>query len=444
MIIYNLILIAFLISLNAFFVAVEYAVVASRRSRLEVVAERESRAARIVHEWLENSQTRDRLIAANQVAITLINLAVGAVSENTFAAIFMPIIQNIQIPQEFSVMYQIIQALPVILGLIIATSLQVVFGELVPKVAVLRSPEQFALAAAPWMVWFVRVFHPFISMLDWAARGVLRLFGISNESVRPASMTVEEMKVMLAGPELEGIIEKPERDMLSAVIDFSGLVVRQVSIPRTEIIGVEADADLDEILRAVSSKHVTKLPVYEDNLDQILGILHVKDLLDVLHGADRTEVKARELMREALFVPETISVNDLLRQFRIRRQHLAIVMDEFGGTAGLVTLEDLVEEIVGDYRDSFESAPPPIQKLAGDMTLVDGLTLIEDINEQLHLSLFDPNYDTIAGYVLGRLGRIPRVGDFVEEPAHNVKLVVESMDRLRIARILITPLMSTH
>ena len=179
----------------------------------------------------------------------------------------------------------------------------------------------------------------------------------------------------------------------------------------------------------ISASHVTKLPVYEDNLDQVIGILHIRDLIDVLIGADHTNVTARDLMREALFVPETIFVNELLRQFRVRRQHLAIVMDEFGGTSGLVTLEDLVEEIVGDYRDSFESAPPPFQTQTGGSTLVDGLTLIEEINEHLHLGLFDSNYDTIAGYVLGKLGRIPRVGDSVDETDHGVKLTVESMDR---------------
>ena len=300
-----------------------------------------------------------------QVAITLINLAVGAVSENTFAAMLLPLFARIQVPAAWDFVRHILNALPVVLGLIIATSLQVVFGELVPKVAVLRSPEKFALTAAPWMNWFIRVFKYFIILLDWMARSVLAMFGISSQEGESSAMTLDEMKVMFSGPELEGVIEKPERDMLSAVIDFSELVVRQVALPRTEIVAVEADATLEQILEVVSASHVTKLPVYEENLDQILGVLHVRDLIDVLKGPDAVGVTARQLMREALFIPETISVNDLLRQFRTRKQHLAIVMDEFGGTSGLVTLEDLVEEIVGDYRDSFESAPPPFQQLSG-------------------------------------------------------------------------------
>lgn len=436
----NLLVIAIFIGINAFFVAVEYAVVASRRSRLEIIAEKETTASRIVRGWLEDTNMRDKLIAANQVAITLVNLAVGAVSEETFATLLQPLFAWITIPADWTVVTQIFHGLPVVLGLVIATGLQVVFGELVPKVAVLRNPEEFAMFSAPVMNVFVRIFRHFIALLDWSARVVLALFGIKEEDRQPSMMTLDEMKVMFAGPELEGLIEKPERDMLSAVIDFSELVVRQVSIPRTEIVAVEADANLDEILEIVSASHVTKLPVYEDSLDQVLGILHVRDLIDILRHTERNQITARNVMREALFVPETISVNALLRQFRAKRQHLAIVMDEYGGTSGLVTLEDLVEEIVGDYRDSFESAPPPFQTLPGGATLVDGLTLIEDINQHLHLGLVDENYDTIAGYILGRLERIPKAGDSVDLPEHAMRLTVHEMNQLRIAQVLVTPL----
>jgi len=206
-----------------------------------------------------------------------------------------------------------------------------------------------------------------------------------------------------------------------------------VMIPRTEMIAVEADTPLDEIITLATKTTYTKLPVYEDNLDQVLGIVHVKDLLRARQSPDCEECTARTLMREPVFVPETISVSALLGQFRENRQHIAIVLDEYGGTAGLVTLEDLLEEIVGEVSDPFDRINPEIQPLPDGSVMIDGLALIEEVNQRLNLVLQDPNYDTIAGYLLGKLGRIPRVGDAVE--GDGVRLKVESMDGLRIARL---------
>lgn len=264
------------------------------------------------------------------------------------------------------------------------------------------------------------------------------MLGVNTEGAHPASMSLDEMKVMLAGPEMEGVIEEPERDMLSAVLDFGEMIVRQVAIPRTEMIAIEYDAGLPEILAIFSEHPLTKIPVFQGNLDQITGILHIRDLIQVFQNPSEQGVIAGKLTREALFVPETISVNHLLYQFRTKRQHIAIVLDEFGGTSGLVTLEDLVEEIVGDYRDSFESTPPPIQVRGDGSILVDGLTLMEDINDHLGIHLYDPNYDTVAGFILGKLGRLAHIGDEVEDVDAGVRLTVNSMDRLRISQVVIT------
>ncbi len=442
MILINLVIIAGCIALNAFFVAVEYAVVASRRSRLETIADGESKSLELVRSWLDQPNKRDRLIAANQVAITLINLAVGALSENTFSLIFAPIFSKIELVPPFTFLESVLTALPFIIGLTIATGLQVVFGELVPKVAVLRAPEKFALFSARWIDGFTKIFKHFISLLEWIARAVLKFMGVDTEGAHPASMSLEEMRAMLAGPEMDGVIEKPERDMLSAVLDFGEMVVRQVAIPRTEMIAIDYDATLPEIMAIFSQHPISKLPVFQGNLDQITGILHIRDLVKILQEPDPQIVTAGKLAREVLYVPETISVNQLLIQFRSRRQHIAIVLDEYGGTSGLVTLEDLVEEIVGDYRDSFESSPPPIQIRPDGSILVDGLSLMEDIKDHLGIYLSDPNYDTVAGFILGKLGRLARQGDIVEDQDAGVRLTVHSMDRLRIARVMITRLES--
>lgn len=436
----SIVLIIVLIALNAFFVGVEFAVVSSRRARLEIRADAGSRAAALVRNWIDQPAARDRLIAASQLGITIVSLALGAVGENSFEAMLEPYFEDVQLPAQIAFFQSIIPALPLVISLVIVTGFHVVLGEQVPKVAVLRGPEQFAIASAPIMDIFGKVFKSFIDLLDAATRGVLRLAGIPPASTHVSMFSLEEFRQMVSGPEVTSVIEKEEQDMLSAVIDFGELVVRQIAVPRTELIAASADASLADVIQLAAEHSVTKLPVYEEDLDHVLGIVHLRDVLfevqKMLGGSveDIPRCTIRGMVREALFVPETISVNDLLIQFRARRTHIAIVLDEFGGTAGLVTLEDVLEEIVGDVQGPFDDALP-IQTQPDGTALIDGLTLIEEINEYFGLHLSDPNYDTIAGFILGKLGRIPKTGDMVEDVENQVTLRVESMDRLRIDRI---------
>ena len=230
-----------------------------------------------------------------------------------------------------------------------------------------------------------------------------------------------------------GVIKSPEKEMLAAIFDLGGLVVRQVMIPRTEIVGVEADTPLEELVKLATESNLTKFPVYEDNWDQITGIVHVNDMLKAMRESINTGCTARRLSREPIYVPETISVSSLLQQFRIARQHIAIVLDEYGGTAGLVTLEDLLEEIVGEVSDPFDASTPEIQVLSDGSAMVEGLALTVDVNQELGTVLFDPHYDTIAGYMLGKLGRIPQLHDEIE--SDGVRLRVEAMDCMRIDRL---------
>ncbi|MGD9091643.1 MAG: hemolysin family protein [Anaerolineales bacterium] len=431
--IWSFILILVLVALNGFFVCVEFAVVASRRTRIDLLAVEGNTSARIVKGWLESPAARDRLIAAAQLGITIVSLALGAVGENTFETLMAPLLHNLELPINLQFLAPVIAALPLIISLLIVTSLHVVLGEQVPKVAALHTPERFALLFAQPMRAFNLIFRWFIDLLDWATRQILRLVGLQMTGEHLTVYTVDELRKIFDESEDGGIIKTTERDMLDAVFDLNHLLVRQVMIPRTEIIAVEADTPLDEIIRTVTHSKYTKLPVYEDSLDQVLGIVHVKDMLEMMLSPACGECVARDISRETIFVPETTSVSYLLQQFRDCRQHIAIVLDEYGGTAGLVTLEDLLEEIVGEVSDPFDTPTPEIQEMPDGSTLIDGLVLIEEVNETLELELEDPNYDTIAGYILGRLGRIAKPGDVVEDDG--VRLKVVSLDGMRIARV---------
>jgi CBS domain containing-hemolysin-like protein len=284
---------------------------------------------------------------------------------------------------------------------------------------------------------FSRIFKGFITLLNWITKKVLVLLGTPSDGLAGHGYSRAEIKQLFAGPEVEGILDPTEREMLNAVIELGETVIRKVSIPRTEILAIEADATLNQMIEIIMQNTVSKYPVYDDNLDAIVGILHIRDLLPLIQHAPDKKVHARDLVRPALFVPESISIDELLLEFRNNHQHLAIVLDEYGGTAGMVTLEDLVEEILGDLKDPFDSTSPSIEDHEDGSALVDGLTLIEEVNDHFTLSLDDPNFDTIAGYVIGKLGRMPKLGDVYEDKEHGVSIKVESMDRLRIDRVLV-------
>ncbi len=442
MFLWDFTLIIILIALNGFFVAMEFAVVASRKSRLNTLTEPDNPALKIVQAWLENPAARDRLIAASQLGITIVSLALGSVGEKTFEALLEPYFHAVELPAALHSLSSVMAVLPLVFSLTIVTSFHVVLGEQVPKVAVLHNPEKFALLGARPMHWFAVVFKWFVDILDWATRKILKLLGLELMDGHSAVYTVEELKQIVAESKEVGVLETPEMEMLHAVFDFGELLVRQVMIPRTEISAFEADMSLEEAIDVAINSTFTKFPVYDDDLDNIIGVVHIKDLLRAEQDPQRKNCKVRDLVREAFFVPETVPVKTVLMEFRKRRQHIAIVIDEFSGTAGLVTLEDLMEEIVGEVSDPFDDQPPEINRLPDGAYTVDGLTLIDDVNEELGTRFSDPYYDTIAGYFLGVFGRIPQVGDSIE--TEGVRLTVTEMDGRRIARLRLTPLAETE
>ena len=425
----GLVAVAVLVLANAFFVAAEFSLVSVRRTRIAELVENGDTSANAVQEAIDNP---DAVIAATQLGITLSSLALGWIGEPALSHLLQPILRLFPADIQSEVSHTISAAL----AFAVITFLHVVVGELMPKSVALQDPERTSLFVAKPTLITEKIFKPAIWALNGTGNALLKWIGVQPASGHELVHSIEELKMLVKASTEGGVFQEEESQRLRALFDFGELKVRGVMIPRTEIVGVEAETRIDDIIELIVESTYTKFPVYDDDLDNILGVVHVKDLLNAMRDADQRSSTARKFVREALYVPETTSVNELLRNFRDNRQHIAIVMDEYGGTAGLVTLEDLLEEIVGEVSDPFDVVTPEIQPQPDGTVLIDGLTRLEEVNEHLGLNLQEPHYETIAGYMLGKLGRIPQDNDIVE--GNGVRLEVENLDGMRIERISLT------
>ena len=425
-----------LIALNGFFVGMELAVVSSRRGRLDEGVDAPGKwAEHLLRGWLEDPRSRSRMLAVSQLGVVLSTLTLGVLGVQALADWLLPLLLHIPLSGFWTFLAQVWPGVSIVAALLVVTGLYVVLAQQLAGAVVLKDPERFAVSGAGMTRVFGFVLGGLTAVLGWLTRLLLRMAGLPTDTSHSFVYSLDEIRLMVTGPEMEGVIEEPEREMLEAVLDFSELVVRQVSTPRTEIIAVPVETTIEEALRVAVEHAVTKLPVYEDDLDEIIGVVHLHDLVRAFQEGRTQETALKDLSHEPFFVPDSLSVRNLLHQFRAKRVHIAIVLDEFGGTSGLITLEDLMEEIVGDVQGPFDEGNDEIEKLADGSYLLDGLLLIEDVNDYFELALDDPNYDTIAGYMMGRLDRIPQLGDMVEDREQRVQIRVEEMDGKRIERL---------
>ncbi len=427
----NLFFIALLIGMNAFFVIIEFSVVAARKARLQRIGASTPRTLNLVLRWVDDPAARNRIIAAAQLGVTLVSLIIGALGEQTVDILVRRYLYDLPFASQ-PWAASALRILPLVLSFLVVTGLHVIFGEQVPKVAALQMPERALLRLAWGMQAFLFAFRWFVDLLDKITRTTLGLLGFEGEE---RYLTLDELRLVLQEAQEVGVLPSEEGEILDAVLDLRHLLVRQVMIPRTDIVAIEADAPASQILHLAAKHDLTKFPVYEDDLDHVIGLAHVKQVLKVMHTPEFPKMKARDIASEVLFVPETLPVGDLLRLFREKRQHLALVVDEFGGVAGLVTLEDVLEEIVGEVSDPFDHEIPDVEFLPDGTVRIDGMALMEDVNEILNLTLSSPHYDTMAGFLLDRLGHIPKEGESVVLEDQGVKLTVERMDGLRIDKI---------
>jgi putative hemolysin len=406
-----------LILVNAFFVAAEYGLVTSRRTRILELEHQGNRRARAV---MRITADPPRFIAAMQLGVTISSLAIGALGEQVLAHRFDSLMASF---------------LAVILALLIVTYLHVVIGELVPKGIALGHPERVALwVSAPVRGFFVGL-RPLIWVLQESTALILRALGLDPPGAEHDAHSEAELRMLLSSSAEQGEIEHEEQEMLYKVFDFADKEVSDVMVPRPEVVAISIALPAEEALQAVLDSPYTRYPVYRESLDDIVGVLHIRDLIVAMHDRGIASVNMEELVRPAYMVPETKDLGALLTEFRRTNQHLAVVIDEYGSMEGIVTLEDLLEEIVGEIEDEFDLPDETVEQVDDDTIRIHGTFPIDDFNERFECDLPQEDYHTIAGFVFGQLGRGAEPGDVVTHDGLNFR--VDSVEGQRIDRLTV-------
>lgn len=427
-----------LIFINSFFVAAEFSAVSSRRPRLAQMAEEGNRAARILLPIVKDPLQLDTYIAACQLGITASSLVLGYYGQSQLAPFIEPLLSrfgNLSVAAAASITTSGI--------LIFLTIFQVIFGELVPKTIGVQYPERLGLVTALPMRWIVLLFRPLIWLFNGSGHAILRLLGRGIETEHIHLHQPQELMILFEESTAGGLLDSEERKLLLNSLQLRQLAVRQVMIPRNRMLAAEADKPCSELLALLADSPYSRLPLYEESVDNIIGIVHLKDLLCL--RLQTGEHDARKAMRPVLFVPPNMPADEVFAQLQRKRYHVAVVLDEYGGTEGMVTLEDLIEEIFGEIQDEFDiDELPPIKILSGDTVQVRGDTLIEDLNEQLNLYLPSEDVDTIGGLILNELGHVPKVNEEVE--LDGVNLIVDKMDGkgVTLVRLKVSPEQMKH
>lgn len=409
-----------LIFFTALYVAAEFSIVSSRRSRLSRLASEGNRLARILVPIVRDSGKLDNYIAACQVGITLSSLMLGFYGQARLSPVLKPTVQNLG---GFS--SAAAQSISAVLILLFLTSLQVILGELLPKSVGIQYPERLALLTIIPMRWSIALFKPLIWIFNGSGQLILKLTGLSQQTDNIHIHSPQEIVMLFEESSAGGLLDVEERRLLKNSLHLRQLAVRQVMIPRNRILAASVDQDCSDLLELLADSPYSRLPLYQQSIDNIVGIVHLKDLLCLrLQTGDHN---VREAMRPALFIPETLPVDEVFALLQRKRYHIAVVLDEYGGTAGIVALEDLIEEIFGEFQDEFDlETRPPIRILSKDQILIRGDMLIEELNEILDLYLPSQNIDTIGGLVLNELGYVPEEGERLR--VAGVSLIVASMD----------------
>ncbi|MFP4527186.1 MAG: hemolysin family protein [Candidatus Kapaibacterium sp.] len=416
--IYDILLTLFFVALNGFFVAAEFAIVKVRHTQIEMRAMAGSWIAGITRHMINHL---DAYLSATQLGITLASLGLGWIGESVVANIILNFMHFLGVSISPAAAHSI--ALPLAFATI--TVLHIVFGELAPKsFAIQRSVQVSLLISIPLRLFYI-VFKPFIWMLNSFANKFIGLFGFSPATEESELHTAEELRYILKESQQRGVIDTTEHKLLENIFEFSKTPVRQIMVPRNQIFAIDLSDPVDEIISHFIEDGFSRMPVFTDSIDNIIGVIYAKDMISMMHNENL--IILQDIIRPPFFVNEDTRISRLLQDMQRNRVHLAIVLDEFGGTAGIVTLEDVLEEIVGEIQDEYDEETPLVVRLSDGEYSVKAMAAIDDVNEYLPVDLpEDEDYETLGGLITSEVGRIPEKNEIIHLDDYDIKIVERS------------------
>ena len=427
----DILLILMLIGINAFFSASEIAIISLNDAKVKHDADNGNEKAKILNRLI---QEPSRFLATIQVGITLANILASAAAAVSVSDVLSNFLKSLNIP----IITNSSKGIAVFIVSLVIAYITLVIGELAPKRLALEKAESISNFVAKPIDTLAKIAGPFVRMLTTSTNFIVRLAGGDPNSINQVKITEEEIRMMINVGEEKGVLMETEKEMIDSIFEFDDTLAKEVMTPRIAMVCVPVDATLDEVIDIAIREQFSRMPVFEESIDNIIGILNLKDLFEVFKHKSEESFSVKDFLRPALFIPENQKIDDLLRMLQARRMEIAIVIDEYGGTAGLITTEDLVEEIVGNILDEYdEEEKKEIEKIDENTYIVSGLLPIGQLNNELDLDLTEEGADTIGGFVLGILGRIPEPEERPTIEYEDYVFKIEEMEERRVEKVKI-------
>ncbi len=429
-VLFKIILLVVLIFINAFFSMSEMAIVTLNDNKIRALAEQGNKKAKNIMNLTADSS---RFLSTIQIGVTLAGFLTSAAASQNFAQLLSDALCGwFSITAES--MISLIYGASVVLITLITSYFSLVLGELVPKKIAMQKAEKVAFAVASPLLFFKKILHPIVSFLTVSTNAVVRLLGM-NPNADEENVTEEEIRMMVDVGEEKGVIEESQREMINNIFEFDDIDVGDVMQHRTEITAVELDSEMSEVIELAVDEGFSRIPVYEDDLDNIVGVIYVKDLLPYVGKEVPKNITPKSVMRPAYHVPESKRCGELFTEMTEKHIQMAVVIDEYGGTAGLVTLEDILESIVGNIQDEYDDEAEEICKNEDNTYTIDGTCDVEEVDEMLSVQLPEGDYDTISGLILAELGRLPEEGENPSIECMGYRFTVEKVDERHIEKV---------